>query len=247
MVRDTGIGIPAAKLGAVFEPFVQVRQELTRTAEGTGLGLSISRDLARGMAGELTVTSELGVGSTFTLVLPRAADLAPVADLSASTTPNREVEVREVLRREGAHGVLRYLNARTSHRFTGLYRFDGDVLRNVALFDRAHPRTERGTDAPLHQTYCSMVGARQRTVAIEDAARDPRVADHPARDAVVSYCGALVRAPDGRALGTLCSFDVEARPVPSDEIPLMEMVAPLLAEAVLADITRVAVGATHAG
>jgi signal transduction histidine kinase len=71
-VRDTGIGIPADKLGAIFDPFVQVRSDLTRTAEGTGLGLAISRDLARGMGGDLEVESEVGVGSTFTLILPRA-------------------------------------------------------------------------------------------------------------------------------------------------------------------------------
>jgi signal transduction histidine kinase len=71
-VRDTGIGIPADKLEVIFEPFVQVRADLTRTAEGTGLGLAISRDLARGMGGELTAESTPSVGSTFTLSLPGA-------------------------------------------------------------------------------------------------------------------------------------------------------------------------------
>ena len=72
VVRDSGIGIPGDKLEAIFEPFVQVRSDLTRTAEGTGLGLAISRALARGMGGELTVESELGAGSAFTLILPSA-------------------------------------------------------------------------------------------------------------------------------------------------------------------------------
>jgi PAS domain S-box-containing protein len=71
-VSDTGIGIPAHHLATIFEPFVQVRADLTRTTEGTGLGLAISRDLARGMGGELTATSTAGEGSTFTLTLPRA-------------------------------------------------------------------------------------------------------------------------------------------------------------------------------
>ena len=71
-VSDTGIGIPPEQLASVFEPFVQVQSDQTRRSEGTGLGLAISRDLARGMGGDLTVSSERGAGSTFTLHLPAA-------------------------------------------------------------------------------------------------------------------------------------------------------------------------------
>jgi signal transduction histidine kinase len=71
-VRDSGIGIPADKLASIFEPFVQVELEHAKRREGSGLGLAISRDLARGMGGNLTVTSEINVGSTFTLSLPLA-------------------------------------------------------------------------------------------------------------------------------------------------------------------------------
>ncbi len=68
-VTDTGRGIPEDKLDAVFEPFVQVRSDRAKGNEGTGLGLAISRNLARGMGGDLSATSELGVGSTFLLTL----------------------------------------------------------------------------------------------------------------------------------------------------------------------------------
>ena len=71
-VEDTGVGIAANHLDRVFEPFVQVDSGLTRTRDGVGLGLAISRDLARGMGGDLTVRSRPGVGSMFTLTLPRA-------------------------------------------------------------------------------------------------------------------------------------------------------------------------------
>ena len=69
-ITDTGIGIPADKLGAIFEPFVQVGRSLARPAEGTGLGLAISRDLARAMGGDLTAESAIGEGAIFTLTLP---------------------------------------------------------------------------------------------------------------------------------------------------------------------------------
>jgi signal transduction histidine kinase/CHASE3 domain sensor protein len=68
-VTDNGTGIPADRLQAIFEPFVQVDEGLTRTQTGVGLGLAISRDLARAMGGELSATSELGKGSIFSVVL----------------------------------------------------------------------------------------------------------------------------------------------------------------------------------
>jgi PAS domain S-box-containing protein len=71
-VSDTGIGIPAHRLESVFEPFVQVDAARYAPREGVGLGLAISRNLARGMGGDLTVESEVGVGSRFTLRLPLA-------------------------------------------------------------------------------------------------------------------------------------------------------------------------------
>ena len=71
-VRDTGIGIEAAKLESIFEPFVQLGTRPASPQEGVGLGLAISRDLARGMGGDLTATSTVAEGATFTLTLPRA-------------------------------------------------------------------------------------------------------------------------------------------------------------------------------
>jgi len=71
-VQDDGIGIPKDKLDAVFEPFVQVNRGYATPQEGTGLGLSISRDLARRMGGDLSAVSKVGVGSSFTLTLPKA-------------------------------------------------------------------------------------------------------------------------------------------------------------------------------
>jgi len=70
-ITDTGIGIDASQLTRIFDPFVQLQADTTAT-RGVGLGLAISRDLARAMNGELSVESEPGAGSVFTVVLPVA-------------------------------------------------------------------------------------------------------------------------------------------------------------------------------
>jgi len=72
-VQDAGPGIPAERIEALFEPFVQGDSSLTRAHSGVGLGLSISRRLARLMGGDLTARCEAGVGSAFFLWLPAAS------------------------------------------------------------------------------------------------------------------------------------------------------------------------------
>ncbi|MGH6951760.1 MAG: sensor histidine kinase [Vitreimonas sp.] len=69
-VSDTGVGIAAADLPRVFTPFTQIESAATRANAGMGLGLSIAQRLARALGGEVSATSEVGVGSTFTLRAP---------------------------------------------------------------------------------------------------------------------------------------------------------------------------------
>ena len=73
-VEDTGVGIPVDRQTDIFEPFVQLDRSFVNPRDGVGLGLAISRDLSRGMDGELTVRSEVGAGSTFTVALRRATE-----------------------------------------------------------------------------------------------------------------------------------------------------------------------------
>jgi signal transduction histidine kinase/ActR/RegA family two-component response regulator len=80
-VRDTGIGIATADFERIFEHFYQVDASFTREYGGTGLGLAIVREITDALAGHVSVSSELGQGSTFTLHLP--LDLAQASDLAA--------------------------------------------------------------------------------------------------------------------------------------------------------------------
>ena len=83
-ITDPGIGMPPALIERLFQRFMQGDETLSRRATGTGLGLEISRDLARLMGGDITVHSEPGKGSAFTLGLPLAAVGAPLASEDAA-------------------------------------------------------------------------------------------------------------------------------------------------------------------
>ncbi len=76
-VRDTGIGIAPDKLESIFQPFIQGDNSVTRKYGGTGLGLAISHRIARSLGGDLTVESNVGQGSVFTVAV-EAGDLTGV-------------------------------------------------------------------------------------------------------------------------------------------------------------------------
>jgi PAS domain S-box-containing protein len=86
-VEDTGIGIPADRLHAIFDAFEQADMSHTRQHGGTGLGLAISRGLARKMGGDLTVRSGPGAGSAFFLWLPAA----PAVSVGEPHNPTKHV------------------------------------------------------------------------------------------------------------------------------------------------------------
>ena len=117
-VSDTGLGMTPEQVSRLFEPFTQADSSTTRKYGGTGLGLAISRKFAEMMGGGITVETEYGKGSRFTMVLPLAIDEEPVSasdalekaskpDASAGTVLaiDDDPTVHELLRRTlGSHG-----------------------------------------------------------------------------------------------------------------------------------------------
>src|SRR6187549_2412675 len=103
------------------------------------------------------------------------------------------VQLRTVLANGGARAALAFLNSLTSQRFTSLYRFDGEHLRDITFYDREAPEVESCETIPVLASYCVFVrdsGTRfATTAALEDRGLD----GHPKQAQVQSYCGAPPR------------------------------------------------------
>jgi GAF domain-containing protein len=159
----------------------------------------------------------------------------PVARSARAASDAGTARLDALLRHDGVRGVLAALNERTRFRFTGVYRLDPPMLRNICLFDRENPTLCLAGDInTLAETYCAITGATAHPLVIADAPTDDRVVGHAARRSVQSYVGVPVRRADGSAWGTLCHFDGRPRLAPDGEVAVLERAAALLVVVLLA-------------
>ena len=137
----------------------------------------------------------------------------------------------------GLFGLLKTLNGRTPYRFTGIYRFDGEWVKSVWLYDREHPNIEFGSDVLWDHSYCRMTAAHGEYCEIADATADARLVSHVARRRVQSYVAVLLHQPDRSSLGTLCHYDVCPRETPRDVIRELQAVKDVVEQTLFRELT----------
>lgn len=143
----------------------------------------------------------------------------------------RKDELRRIVQDQGIRAGLIYLNRLTTHRFSALYRFDGNMLKNLFFHDKENPAQESAPEIPVLASYCVFVRDSGRQFSVENSIIDERVADHPKKLEIKSYCGVPLLDRFGRMLGTMCHFDVEPnRATSPEDIELMEEMANLVEE-----------------
>jgi len=197
-VQDSGIGIPADRQGELFKPFVQVDSSLTRRAGGTGLGLAISRQLVELMGGTITLVSEAGVGSTFTVEV----DLAEVQHPS---------DLQPTVKRAQRRGRVLVAEGRRTHRTVTSLLLRGQGIDEVEVAEDAADAVSQAVSSP-----CALVlldldipgGAAQVLAALRAASQvsrpTPVIAVIAAgTDPPAGFDGSLVRPVTGESLRPL--------------------------------------------
>jgi GAF domain-containing protein len=136
--------------------------------------------------------------------------------------------LQDVLSNGGPNELLSYLNAGVPHRYTAIYRFEDDLLRNVALFDkRGKVRPEFLLAVPFKHSFCQFV-LRDQAFRTDDSRQDKRLDGNPYQGLVISYHSVPLMDDVNALWGTLSHFDMQQHPLPDAEFELLQAAAGLL-------------------
>jgi len=136
-IEDSGIGIPQTDLKKIFDKFYQVREHLTRDVGGLGLGLTIAQRGIEQHSGQLTVSSKLGEGSTFRVVLPHISELR---DVSIDSRPDVAHQQTLVYAKDMARAVTSQLKMKKQLEQVGKLSSDlNESLKQLAAMEPDDP------------------------------------------------------------------------------------------------------------
>jgi len=139
-------------------------------------------------------------------------------------------DFKTTIKCDGLWAAMRWLNGKVPYRYTAIFAFDGDMLRNVCLVDKHDPTITRCADQPITDSYCIYTHRSGESFGLEEARLDPRVDGHPKRNAYRCYYGIPLFGSDGKLLGTVCHFDARTISVTSAVVTSLDDLAPFIAE-----------------
>lgn len=150
--------------------------------------------------------------------------------MASPSTPSSHTEAyflrfSEILNATGARDALAYLVGLSDYRFIGIFRFQDGKANAAIHVDRENPTVLTATEVPDTATYCCYVRDGHGMFSTSNALADARLDQHPAREAVLAYCGVPVMDPSGHLLGTLCHYDVVPRDPSQLDMELLLQVA----------------------
>jgi hypothetical protein len=138
---------------------------------------------------------------------------------------------KTTLKASGLAVAMRWLNDRVPYRYTAIFAFEGEMLRNVCLVDKENPDVSKCSDQPITESYCMYIHRSQQCFATEQAALDQRVEGHPKRQSVQCYYGIPLFDSEGKMLGTVCHFDSSPVRITEAVAEALDDLAPLISEA----------------
>ena len=144
--------------------------------------------------------------------------------MSAQELDQQLAQFRSAFEVGGLYGALRFLNSRTSYRYTAIYRLEGQMMRNIHLYDRRGENPTNLSEVPLGDSFCQFVLA-DNGFNTGNSGADERLVGHAYRGIMNSYFGLPLSRKPGTIYGTLCHFDFEPMAISEDEIPLLEAVS----------------------
>jgi hypothetical protein len=234
-VDDTGIGIPADRLVAIFDPFVQADTSHTRPKDGSGLGLTIARRLARLMQGDLSVRSTLGQGSEFTLWLPAATatedkSSRPGGSVRGDTRLHGVADVGELLLRELGSVISTFVGrlradqiipSADTLRFSQLadhaatYLADLAALLIAAEESRGQPSSVASGASEIQRLVAERHGAGRARLgwARETIAREWRILREEVEAAIRRQASSIPEAGLAEALALIARFIAQAEEI----------------------------------
>lgn len=134
---------------------------------------------------------------------------------------------KTLLQEKGVYEALRFVNSKSSHRFTALYVFDGSTLKNICVVDKEDASMRQMDSIEVVNSYCLYVFNSGQRFIVPDSLSDDRVKGHPKQAVIQSYCG-MPLMNDSAMVGTLCHFDFTPISYTDDEVTLLESISPIL-------------------